>query len=224
MAPYRGLFDTPEQPVKIVDDGAGNRTLERTPVTEELFDFASQEQIAAHAKRRRTPVRSDAGARQAPVIVIPNEEYKGATVKIAAETKDLEGLIAYVQKLGDEPRQVARSLRTRSSLKSRTATFPRSSEWIAHGREVYQRRMPRLPRRDWRRQWACRDLPSHTTPAKLRGGCVQVPADQGAAADRTVTSCARSPAGFGERRCRPGMNCLSRIGSPSSNISSINSR
>ena len=45
MAPYRGLFDTPAQPVAIVDGADGNRTLEKTPVTEKLFDFSSKEPI-----------------------------------------------------------------------------------------------------------------------------------------------------------------------------------
>ncbi len=45
MAPYRGLFDTPSKPVAIVDDADGNRTLEKTPVTEKLFDFSSKEPI-----------------------------------------------------------------------------------------------------------------------------------------------------------------------------------
>src|SRR5688572_17668796 len=45
MAPYRGLFYEPADSVGIVDDGAGNRTLERTPVTEALFDFDSPNPI-----------------------------------------------------------------------------------------------------------------------------------------------------------------------------------
>jgi cytochrome c oxidase cbb3-type subunit 2 len=45
MAPYRGLFERPAQAVAIVDDGTGNRTLEKTPLTERLFDFSSKEQI-----------------------------------------------------------------------------------------------------------------------------------------------------------------------------------
>ena len=40
------------------------------------------------------------GRGKAPIILTPNEEYKGNTVKIAAETQDLQALIAYVQKLG----------------------------------------------------------------------------------------------------------------------------
>jgi cytochrome c oxidase cbb3-type subunit I/II len=139
MAPYRGLFDTPEQWVNIINDEAGNRTLGRTPITEGLFDFASKEQI------RLTP-NSDGllfvpmrARDKTPVIVIPNEEYKGATVKIAAETKDLEALIAYVQKLGMN-RGKWRDLFEPQQLEVTEATFPRSSEWIAHGREVYVRR------------------------------------------------------------------------------------
>ena len=45
MAPYRGLFERPAQAVAIVDGADGNRTLEKTPLTEKLFDFASKEPI-----------------------------------------------------------------------------------------------------------------------------------------------------------------------------------
>ena len=71
--------------------------------------------------------------------MIPNEEYKGDAVKIAAETKDLEGLIAYVQKLGMN-RGKWRDLFEPQQLEVTEVTIPRSSEWIAHGREVYERR------------------------------------------------------------------------------------
>ncbi|WP_292242938.1 cbb3-type cytochrome c oxidase subunit II [Mesorhizobium sp.] len=139
MAPYRGLFDEPEQPVKIVDDGAGNRTLERTPVSEGLFDFASKEQIKLTPNADGLLFVPMQARGKAPVIVIPNEEYKGDAVKIAAETKDLEALIAYIQKLGMD-RGKWRDLFEPQQLEVTEVTFPRSSEWIAHGREVYERR------------------------------------------------------------------------------------
>ncbi len=139
MAPYRGLFDEPDQPVKIVDDGAGNRTLEKTPVTEALFDFASQVQIRLTPSAEGLLFVPMVARGKAPVIVIPNEEYKGDTVRIAAETQDLEALIAYLQKLGMN-RGKWRDLFEPQQLEVTEATFPRSSEWIAHGQEVYQRR------------------------------------------------------------------------------------
>jgi cytochrome c oxidase cbb3-type subunit I/II len=139
MAPYRGLFDEPAEPVAIVDDGAGNRTLERTPVTEGLFDFASQERIQLTPNADGLLFVPLEASSKVPVIVIPNEEYKGDAVKIAAETKDLEGLIAYVQKLGMN-RGKWRDLFEPQQLEVTEVTFPRSSEWIAHGREVYERR------------------------------------------------------------------------------------
>ena len=71
MAPYRGLFDTPSQPVAIVDGADGNRTLEKTPVTEKLFDFASKEPIRLIAECRRSPVRADAGKGKFPIILTP---------------------------------------------------------------------------------------------------------------------------------------------------------
>ena len=100
MAPYRGIFDTPEQSIKIIDDGTGNRTLEKTSVTETLFDFASKQQIKLTPNAEGLLFVPTQRTDKVPVIVIPNQEYKGDTVKIAAETKDLEALLAYVQKLG----------------------------------------------------------------------------------------------------------------------------
>ena len=35
----------PEDRIKIVDDGAGNRTLEKTAFTQRLFNFESKEQM-----------------------------------------------------------------------------------------------------------------------------------------------------------------------------------
>ena len=139
MAPYRGIFDTPEQSIKIIDDGTGNRTLEKTSVTETLFDFASKQQIKLTPNAEGLLFVPLQAHDKLPVIVIPNQEYKGETVKIAAETKDLEALLAYVQKLGMD-RGKWRDLFEPQQLEVMDVTFPRSSEWIAHGKEVYQRR------------------------------------------------------------------------------------
>ena len=38
MPRFVGLFEVPSQRVAIVDDDAGNRTLERNEVTEAIFD------------------------------------------------------------------------------------------------------------------------------------------------------------------------------------------
>ena len=74
-----------------------------------------------------------------PVILTPNKEYTGDTVRIAAETKELEGLIAYVQKLGMN-RGKWRDMFEPQELEVTEATLPRSNEWIAYGKEVYERR------------------------------------------------------------------------------------
>jgi len=139
MAPFRGLFDTPAEPVRIVDDGAGNRSLERTPVTEKLFAFESKEQIklTPNADGLLFVPMTERG--KAPIIWTPNKEYTGDTVNIAAETEALQGLIAYLQKLGMN-RGKWRDLFEPQKLEVTDATVPRSSEWIAYGKEVYQRR------------------------------------------------------------------------------------
>jgi len=139
MAPFRGLFEMPAEPVKIVDDGAGNRSLERTPVTETLFAFASKEQIKLTPNADGLLFVPMAARGKAPIVWTPNKEYTGDTVNIAAETEALQGLIAYLQKLGMN-RGKWRDLFEPQKLEVTDATVPRSSEWIAHGKEVYQRR------------------------------------------------------------------------------------
>ena len=48
MPRFVGLFDVPSQRVAIVDDDAGNRTLERNEVTEAIFDFDKKGTAAEH--------------------------------------------------------------------------------------------------------------------------------------------------------------------------------
>ncbi|TIM59391.1 MAG: c-type cytochrome, partial [Mesorhizobium sp.] len=63
----------------------------------------------------------------------------GETVSIAAETETLAALVSYVQKLGTN-RGKWRDLFEPQSLEVMDATMPRSEEWIAYGKEVYERR------------------------------------------------------------------------------------
>ena len=74
-----------------------------------------------------------------PLIWTPNKEYIGDTVRIAAETDDLHALIAYVQKLGMN-RGKWRDLFEPQEIEVTDITIPRSAEWIAYGKEVYERR------------------------------------------------------------------------------------
>lgn len=139
MAPYRGLFERPSQAVSIVDDVSGNRTLEKTPLTEKLFDFSSKEQISLTPNADGLLFVPMAARGKAPIILTPRDEYKGNTVKIAAETPDLQALTAYVQKLGMN-RGKWRDLFEPQRIEVMDVTIPRSEEWIAHGKEVYERR------------------------------------------------------------------------------------
>ena len=139
MAPYRGLFERPTQAVAIVDGSDGNRTLEKTPLTEKLFDFASKEPIRLTPNSEGLLFVPMQARGRAPIILTPQEQYKGNTVKIAAETPDLQALVAYVQKLGMN-RGKWRDLFEPQSLEVMDVTLPRSEEWIAHGKEVYERR------------------------------------------------------------------------------------
>jgi cytochrome c oxidase cbb3-type subunit 2 len=139
MPRYVGLFDAPDATVKIVDDAAGGRTLERTADTERLFDFANSEKFTLTPNAEGLLFVPAVARGKYPVILTPNEEYTGEMVKLVATTEELDGLVAYLQKLGmnrGKWRDVFEPQRLEASLVS----IPRSDEWIGYGREVYQRR------------------------------------------------------------------------------------
>jgi cytochrome c oxidase cbb3-type subunit I/II len=139
MAPFRGLFDAPDEAVRIVDDGAGNRTLEETSTTRALFDFANKEQVKLTPNADGLLFVPMQARDKFPLVWTPNKEYIGDSVKIATETEELRGLIAYVQKLGMN-RGKWRDLFEPQQIEVTDVTLPRSSEWIAYGKEVYERR------------------------------------------------------------------------------------
>jgi cytochrome c oxidase cbb3-type subunit I/II len=139
MAPFRGLFDTPNEPIKLVDDEAGNRTLEKTATTQKLFDFNSKEPIKLTPNAEGLLFVPMQARDKYPLIWTPNKEYTGDTVKIAADTDELHALIAYVQKLGMN-RGKWRDLFEPQQIEITEASFPRSVQMIAYGKEVYERR------------------------------------------------------------------------------------
>ncbi|HXW31390.1 MAG TPA: cbb3-type cytochrome c oxidase subunit II [Xanthobacteraceae bacterium] len=139
MAPFAGLFDTPPEPIKVVDDEAGNHTLEKTATTQRLFDFSSKEQIKLTPNAEGLLFVPQLARDKFPLVWTPNKEYGGDTVKIAAETDELHGLVAYVQKLGMN-RGKWRDLFEPQQIEVTEASFPRSAAMIAYGKEVYERR------------------------------------------------------------------------------------
>ena len=137
MPRFAELFDTPKESIRIVEDESGNRTLERTPASEAVFDFASKELV------RLTPNADGLlfvpGRGGYPIIFTPNDEYTGNTVRLAVTTRELEGLIAYVQKLGMN-RGKWRDRFEPQLMEASQVSVPRSEEWIAYGQKVYERR------------------------------------------------------------------------------------
>ncbi len=139
MDPYRGLFEAPAAAVKIVTDSAGNRTLEKNAVTESYFDFTSKEHVTLTPNADGLLFVPMAARGKLPIILTPNKEYTGEAVHLAVESKDLEALIAYTQKLGMN-RGKWRDVFEPQQLKVTEASMPRSAEWIAYGKNVYERR------------------------------------------------------------------------------------
>ena len=138
MASYRGLFDTPAAPVKIVTSG-GNRTLEKDATTERYFNFSSKEQVTLTPNPAGLLFVPMTARGKLPIILTPNNEFTGDTVHLAAETPDLQALIAYVQKLGTN-RGKWRDVFEPEALAVTDMSLPRSPEWIAYGKNVYERR------------------------------------------------------------------------------------
>jgi cytochrome c oxidase cbb3-type subunit 2 len=144
MPRYVALFDVPDGRVRIVTDDAGNRTLEQSTVTRDIFDFGKKEsRNPAEDHLLLTPNAEGLlfvpKRGKYPVIFTPNKEYTGESVQLAVMTRELEGLIAYLQKLGMN-RGAWRDLFEPQRLEASVVGVPRSEEWIAYGKEVYTRR------------------------------------------------------------------------------------
>lgn len=136
MPRFVALFEGP-YPAKIVTDAQGRRTLERTPDTEKLFDFASPQTLTLTPNADGLLYVPERG--KYPVILTPNEEYGGEVVSLLADSEDLRGLIAYLQKLGTN-RGKWRDRFEPQRMEASQVTVPRSEAWIAHGKGVYERR------------------------------------------------------------------------------------
>ena len=136
MPRFVALFDGPYA-VKIIADTNGNRTLEKTPATEKLFDFKSDKQILLTPNADGLLFVPEPG--KYPVIFTPNKEYAGDTVTLVAETEDLKGLVAYLQKLGTN-RGKWRDVFEPQRMEASQVSVPRSEEWTSYGKQVYERR------------------------------------------------------------------------------------
>jgi cytochrome c oxidase cbb3-type subunit 2 len=139
MDPYSGLFDAPSESLNIVKDSNLNSTLERNSMTERLFDFTSKEQVKITPNAEGLLFVPMIARGKYPVVFTPNNEYTGNTVKLVIETQEVQGLIAYVQKLGMN-RGKWRDLFEPQEMDGAGISIPRSAEWIEHGKEVYERR------------------------------------------------------------------------------------
>ena len=139
MGGFSGLFETPRGSVKIVDDAPSGRTLEQTAETKRFFDFASKDQVKLTPNEQGLLFVPMSARGKHPVVWTPNNEFAGDTLKLVAETKDVVALTAYIQKLGMNRGQW-RDLVTPEETDGFKINMPRSDEWIAHGKEVFERR------------------------------------------------------------------------------------
>jgi cytochrome c oxidase cbb3-type subunit 2 len=136
MPRFTALFDGPYA-VKIIAGTDGNRTLEKTPATEKLFDFKSEQRIYLTPNSEGLLFVPE--PERYPVIYTPNKEYTGDTVTLVAETEDLKGLVAYLQKLGTN-RGKWRDVFEPQRMEASQVSVPRSEEWTSYGKQVYLRR------------------------------------------------------------------------------------
>jgi cytochrome c oxidase cbb3-type subunit 2 len=136
MPRFVALFDGPYR-AKIIADANGNQTVEETPATEKLFDFKSDQQIPLTPNSEGLLFVPERG--KYPVIFTPNKEYTGNTVTLVAETEDLKGLVAYLQKLGTN-RGKWRDVFEPQRMEASQVSVPRSEEWTSYGKQVYLRR------------------------------------------------------------------------------------
>jgi cytochrome c oxidase cbb3-type subunit 2 len=137
MPRYAELFEGPYEDVKLIEDSEGNRTLDKTAETGKVFDFSSEDKILLTPNKDGLVFVAEHG--KYPVIHTPNEEFTGDTVSIIAQSEELKGLVAYVQKLGLN-RGKWRDLFEPQRIEASMVSIPRSEEWIEYGKEIYARR------------------------------------------------------------------------------------
>jgi cytochrome c oxidase cbb3-type subunit 2 len=138
MGGVSGLFDAPPDPVRIMP-GPSSATLEATATSRRLFDFASREQVKLTPDEDGLLFVPLTAKGKYPLIWTPNKEFTGPAVRLVAETDDLANLIAYIQKLGMNRGRWREALEPEEVEGTRIA-LPRSPEWIAYGKTVYERR------------------------------------------------------------------------------------
>ena len=136
MPRFAALFDPPLV-AKITTDAAGQRTLEKTPATEKMFDFASPNKSSLTPNADGLLFVGERG--KSPLIFTPNKEFTGDTVTLLTASEDLRGLIAYLQKLGTN-RGKWRDRFEPQLMEASQVSVPRSAEWTAYGKQVYERR------------------------------------------------------------------------------------
>ena len=139
MGGFSGLFETAAQPARIVDDADTGKTLERTADTGRLFDFDSKDQIKLTPNEQGLLFVPMEARGKHPIIWTPNQEFTGDSVKLVAESQEVKALTAYVQKLGMNRGQW-RDWVVPAETEGSRLDLPRSADWIAHGKEVYERR------------------------------------------------------------------------------------
>jgi cytochrome c oxidase cbb3-type subunit I/II len=138
MGGFSGLFDELAEPVKIVSAESG-KTLEQTPATTKLFDFASKEQVKLTPNEQGLLFVPVSARGKYPLVWTPNDEYAGSSVKVVAESDKIHALTAYVQKLGTN-RGRWRELVEPAQVEDADTPAERSDETIAKGKVVYERR------------------------------------------------------------------------------------
>jgi cytochrome c oxidase cbb3-type subunit 2 len=144
MGGFSGLFNELPQPVKVVDAGMTEggqpiNTLERTPETEKLFDFNSKTQVKLTPNEQGLLFVPLMAMGKFPLVWTPNDEFTGEAVKLVAETREINALTAYVQKLGMN-RGRWREFVEPAEIEGSDIVLTKSDEGIAKGKEVYERR------------------------------------------------------------------------------------
>jgi cytochrome c oxidase cbb3-type subunit I/II len=137
MPSFRALFDRVREPVVVVEDDLGRRTLARTAETERFFDFGSEEELPLTPNEDGLLYVPERG--KYPVLHTPNDEFVGDEVRLVGATDELLGLVAYLQKLGTN-RGKWRDVWEPQRLNIAPGGMPRSEELIAYGQNVYERR------------------------------------------------------------------------------------
>jgi cytochrome c oxidase cbb3-type subunit 2 len=137
MPKFRWLFHVVE--AKVVRGADGKPAFEDSPALQAIFKPNGERTVAVVPNLEGLGFAEDTEAKPVLYPSRAQGEFKRETATIVAPTREMKGLVAYVQKLGMS-RGAWRDVFEPQVVTTDIMRIPSTEEWVARGKEVYAQR------------------------------------------------------------------------------------